>query len=300
MKPTWNGAVSFGLVTIPVALVPATEDHSISFRQIHTTDGGRVRYSKRCELDGQELGQADIGRAYETATGTLVEVTDADLDGMPLPTAKTIDIVCFVPAASIDPIAVGTPYYLMASGPASAKPYVLLRMALERSSKVAVAKVALRGRERLALLRVVGDALCLHIMLWPDELRSTDGVSTPPADVNLPEEEVQAAIALTEALSGRPMEDLHDEYREALEAVIAAKAGGGRAQPPEPAEAPSGQVVDLMAALEKSVQDAKAARGEHGQEDATVHEIKTDAPAKKKTAAKKTAARARKTSPRSA
>ncbi|MFD6888065.1 Ku protein [Streptomyces sp. NPDC059957] len=111
---------------------------------------------------GQELSQADIGRAYETATGTLVEVTDQDLDGMPLPTAKTIDIVCFVPASSIDPIAVGRPYYLMASGPASAKPYVLLRMALERSSKVAVAKVALRGRERLALLRVVGEALCLH------------------------------------------------------------------------------------------------------------------------------------------
>lgn len=151
-----------------------------------------------------------------------MEVTDADLDTMPLPTDKTIDIVCFVPAESIDPITVGTPYYLMASGPASAKPYVLLRMALQRSSKVAVAKVALRGRERLALLRVVGDALCLHIMLWPDELRSTDGVSAPPADTAPPEEEVQAAIALTEALSGRPMEDLHDESREALEAVIAA------------------------------------------------------------------------------
>ncbi|MFD6888066.1 hypothetical protein [Streptomyces sp. NPDC059957] len=136
-------------------------------------------------------------------------------------------------------------------------------------------------------------------MLWPDELRSTDGVSTPPADVNLPEEEVQAAVALAEALSGRPLEDLHDEYREALEAVIEAKAEGVRAETPEPAEAPSGQVVDLMAALEKSVQDVKAARGEHGQEDATVHEIKTDAPAKK-TASKRTAARARQTSPRSA
>lgn len=296
MKPTWNGAVSFGLVTIPVALVPATEDHSISFRQIHAADGGRVRVSKRCGLDGQELNQADIGRAYETATGMLVEVTDADLDGMPLPTAKTIDIVCFVPAGSIDPIAVGTPYYLMACGPASAKPYVLLRMALERSSKVAVAKVALRGRERLALLRLVGDVLCLHIMLWPDELRSTDGVSAPSADSVPPEEEVQAAIALTDALSGRPMEDLHDEYREALEAVIAAKAEGARPASVAPAEAPSGQVVDLMAALEKSVQDAQAARGGRGQEDATVHEIK--APAKKKTASKKTAARVRK--PRSA
>ncbi|WP_327309101.1 hypothetical protein OG730_41115 [Streptomyces sp. NBC_01298] len=118
--------------------------------------------------------------------------------------------------------------------------------------------------------------------------------------MELPEEEVQAAVALTEALSGRPVEDLHDEYREALEAVIAAKAEGVRAQPPEPAEAPSGQVVDLMAALEQSVQDAKAARSGHGQEDATVHEIKTDAPAKKKTAPKKTAARAHKTSPPSA
>ncbi|MET9857362.1 Ku protein [Streptomyces sp. NPDC006450] len=145
--------------TIPIKVYPATESHAISFGQFHVADGGRVRYRKGCELDGQELDQGDITRGYETAVGTIVPVSDADLDALPLPTAKAIEIVAFVPAESIDPIAVGTPYYLMASGPASAKPYVLLRMALERSSKVAVAKVALRGRERLALLRVVGEAI---------------------------------------------------------------------------------------------------------------------------------------------
>lgn len=243
----------------------------MAFRQIHTADGGRVRTRKVCEIDGQQIPDEEVGRGYETAVGTLIPVTDEDLDRLPLPTAKTIDIVAFVPAASIDPMAIGASYYVAASGPASAKPYVLLRMALNRSTKVAVAKIAWHGRERLALLRVLGEALVMHMMRWPDEIRSTAGVSAPPADAEPPEEEVQAAVELTDVLSGLAMEDLHDEYREALEAVIHAKAEGRGLEPPQPAEAPPGQVVDLMAALEKSVQDAKRARGES--EEATVHEM---------------------------
>ncbi|MEU6299817.1 Ku protein [Streptomyces erythrochromogenes] len=276
MRPVWSGAISFGLVTIPIKVFPATESHSISFRQIHTADGGRIRYRKVCELDGEELAQEEIGRGYETATGTLVPVTDADLDAMPLPTAKAIEIVAFVPAESIDPIQIGASYYLAAEGVA-AKPYELLRRALQRSSKVAVAKFAWHNRERLGLLRVLDDVIVLHAMLWPDEIRSTDQVPVP--DVAVSEQEVDAAVALAETLTGLDMSQMRDEYRAALEEVIAAKTVGERPLAPEPAEPASAQVVDLMAMLEKSVQDAKATRGEP----ATVHPM----PARKKTAASK-------------
>ncbi|MFE5621080.1 Ku protein [Streptomyces virginiae] len=164
MRPVWSGAISFGLVTIPIKMVPATESHDISFRQIHTADGGRIRYRKVCELDGQVLRQDEIVRGYETATGTLIPVTDEDLDNLPLPTAKAIEIVSFVPAASIDPIQIGASYYLAATETVAAKPYELLRQALERSSKVAVAKFAMRDRERLGLLRVKGDVIMLHAL----------------------------------------------------------------------------------------------------------------------------------------
>ncbi|MFI8365227.1 Ku protein [Streptomyces sp. NPDC085612] len=279
MRPVWSGAISFGLVTIPIKVFPATESHSISFRQIHTSDGGRIRYRKVCELDGEELTQEEIGRGYETATGTLVPVTDADLDAMPLPTAKAIEIVAFVPAESIDPIQIGASYYLAAEGVA-AKPYELLRRALKRSAKVAVAKFAWHNRERLGLLRVLDDVIVLAAMLWPDEIRSTGQVPVP--EVTVSEEEVDAAVALAQTLTGLDMSEMRDEYRAALEEVIAAKAAGERPAAREPAAPASAEVVDLMAMLEKSVQDAKASRGEP----ATVHPI----PAKKKTRAKKTTA----------
>ncbi|MFE5522034.1 Ku protein [Streptomyces virginiae] len=286
MRPVWSGAISFGLVTIPIKVFPATESHNVSLRQIHTADGGRVRYRKVCELDGEQLAQEEIGRGYETATGTLVPITDADLDAMPLPTAKAIEIVAFVPTESIDPIQIGASYYLAAEGVA-AKPYELLRRALQRSSKVAVAQFAWHNRERLGLLRVLDDVIVLHAMLWPDEIRSTDQVPVP--DVAVSEEEVIAAVALAETLSGLDMSQMRDEYRAALEEVIAAKATGERPAAPQPAEPASAQVVDLMSMLEQSVQEAKATRGEP----ATVHPM----PAKKRTAKKVTPAAAAKKAP---
>ncbi|WP_078893305.1 Ku protein [Streptomyces sp. NRRL F-2580] len=279
MRPIWSGAISFGLVTIPIKVAP-TESHDISFRQIHTADGGRIRYRKVCEIDGQPLRQDEIVRGYETATGTLIPVTDEDLDNLPLLTAKAIEIVSFVPAESIDPIQIGASYYLAAEGVA-AKPYELLRRALQRSSKVAVAKFAWHNRERLGLLRVLDDVIALHAMLWPDEIRSTDQVPVP--DVQVTEEEVDAAVALAETLTGLDMSQMRDEYRTALEEVIAAKAAGERPPALEPAEPASAQVVDLMAMLEKSVQEAKVTRGEP----ATVHAM----PAKKKATASKAAAK---------
>ncbi len=129
MRSIWNGAISFGLVSIPIKLVNATENHSISFRQIHVEDGGRIRYRKVCELDGEEVTSAEIGKAYEDADGTMIPITDEDLSHLPLPTAKTIEIVAFVPADAIDPLQMDAAYYLSANGVPAAKPYTLLREA---------------------------------------------------------------------------------------------------------------------------------------------------------------------------
>lgn len=260
MRSIWNGAISFGLVSIPIKLVNATESHSISFRQIHTEDGGRIRYRKFCETEDREVSSAEIGKGYEDADGTIVPITDEDLANLPIPTARTIDIVAFVPADRIDPLQMDTAYYLAAGGAPAAKPYTLLREALKRSNKVAIAKYALRGRERLGMLRVVGDAIAMHGLLWPDEVRAPEGVA-PDVDVTVRDKELDLADALMDTLGEVDLADLHDEYRDALEEVIAAKASGEES-PEHPAPAPAGRVLDLMAALEKSVRAAQKSRGE--------------------------------------
>ncbi|MFF3841282.1 Ku protein [Streptomyces sp. NPDC001930] len=306
MRSIWNGAISFGLVSIPIKLVNATESRSVSFRQIHTEDGGRVRYKKVCELDGEEVPQAEIGKAYEDADGTMIPITEEDLAALPLPTAKTIEIVAFVPAGDIDPLQMDAAYYLSANGVPAAKPYTLLREALKRSEKVAVAKYALRGRERLGMLRVVDDVIAMHGLLWPDEIRAPEGVA-PENPVSVRDAELDLADALMATLGEVDMSTLHDDYRTAVEEMIAAKAEGGEGVAPPAAgeETGGGQVIDLMAALENSVRAAKEARGE----DAVVTELKprtrtpkaTDAKkSTSKTAAKKTAAPARKSTAKTA
>ncbi|MFF9278662.1 non-homologous end joining protein Ku [Streptomyces griseosporeus] len=280
MRSIWNGAISFGLVSIPIKLVNATESHSISFRQIHTEDGGRIRYRKFCELEDREVTQAEIGKGYEDADGSIIPITDEDLSRLPLPTAKTIEIVAFVPADRIDPLQMDAAYYLAASGAPAAKPYTLLREALKRSNRVAIAKYALRGRERLGMLRVVGDAIAMHGLLWPDEVRSPEGVA-PDAGVTVRDKELDLADALMDTLGEVDLDDLHDEYRDAVEEVIAAKVAG-HAPPEAPEPAAGGKVLDLMAALENSVRAAQESRGETAG---------ATAAAEKKTPAKKTAAK---------
>ncbi|WP_442778010.1 non-homologous end joining protein Ku [Streptomyces soliscabiei] len=260
MRSIWNGAISFGLVSIPIKLVNATESHSISFRQIHLEDGGRIRYRKVCELDEREVSSTEIGKGYEDADGTIIPITDDDLAHLPIPTAKTIEIVAFVPADRIDPLQMDAAYYLQAGGAPAAKPYALLREALKRSNKVAIAKYALRGRERLGMLRVVGDAIAMHGLLWPDEVRAPEGVA-PDTSVTVRDKELDLADALMDTLGEVDLEDLHDEYREAVEEVVAAKAAGETPRE-APAAPSSGKVLDLMAALEKSVRAAKESRGE--------------------------------------
>ncbi|GAA5014921.1 Ku protein [Streptomyces siamensis] len=261
VRSIWNGAISFGLVSIPIKLVNATESHSISFRQIHTDDGGRIRYRKVCELEDREVTTPEIGKAYEDADGTLIPITDEDLASLPIPTARTIEIVAFVPADRIDPLQMDTAYYLSANGVPAAKPYTLLREALKRSNKVAIAKFALRGRERLGMLRVVDDVIAMHGLLWPDEIRATDEVA-PDTGVTVREQELDLADALMDTLGEVDLEDLHDDYREAVEELITAKASGAEAPSVPEREAGGGKVLDLMAALEKSVRAAKESRGE--------------------------------------
>ncbi|MER7479973.1 Ku protein [Streptomyces sp. NPDC126510] len=295
VRSIWNGAISFGLVSIPIKLVNATESHSISFRQIHTEDGGRIRYRKFCELEDREVTQGEIGKGYEDADGTIIPITDEDLSSLPIPTAKTIEIVAFVPADRIDPLQMDAAYYLQAGGAPAAKPYTLLREALKRSNKVAIAKFALRGRERLGMLRVVGEAIAMHGLLWPDEVRAPEGLA-PDSHVTVRDQELDLADALMDTLGEVDLEDLHDEYREAVEEVIAAKAAG-EAPPQAPEPATGGKVLDLMAALESSVRAARESRGEEAEhaEVKSLPQRKTARAAPKQTGGKKSTSTAKKT-----
>ncbi|WP_331736441.1 Ku protein (plasmid) [Streptomyces canus] len=284
-RTIWSGAISFGLVTIPIRVASATENHSIQFHQYHLEDMGRVRVRKFCELEDREIAQSEIGKGYEYAKDQVVAISDVELQELPLPTAKAIEIQAFVPLESIDPIRIAEGYYLVPDGQVAAKPYKLLRQALGRSSKVAIAKYAWSGRERLGLLRLRDDAIVLHAMRWPDEVRDPAAVDPPNETVS--EEEIEGALALIDRMTQDDLEgpEFTDTYTDALAKIIESK----REEKPLP-EAPEpeqpGKVLDLMAALTESVQQAKASRGE----DADVHAMPKKKTAKKQTA-KKTAAK---------
>ncbi|CAK7286052.1 Ku protein [Streptomyces misionensis] len=281
-RTIWSGAISFGLVTVPINVQSATEDHSIHFHQYHLADQGRIRYRKVCELEDREVSQDEIGKGYELTKNQVIPITDEDLGNLPLPTAKAIEIDAFVPLESVDPLKIAEGYYLQPAGQVAAKPYKLLVEALGRSAKVAVAKYAWSGRERLGLLRVKDDVLVLHAMRWPDEIRDPAELLPPPVEVS--DDEIEGALALMDTMTVDKLEgpDFHDRYTEAIAEIIEAK----REEKPLP-EAPEpeqpAQVLDLMAALQESVTKAKASRDDHA-EPAEVHELPTP---KKKAATKK-------------
>jgi DNA end-binding protein Ku len=291
-RTIWSGAISFGLVTVPIHVQSATEDHSIRFHQYHLEDMGRVRTRKVCEIEDREVSNAEIGKGYELTKTQVIPISDEELRDLPLPTAKAIEIEAFIPLESVDPIRIGEGYYLAPDGQVAAKPYKLLRQALERSSKVAVAKYAWSGRERLGLLRVRDDVIVLHAMRWPDEIRDPTELLPPPVDVS--DEEIENALALMEMMSRDNLDgpEFQDDYTEAIAKVIEAKRED-KPLPEAPQPEKPGRVLDLMAALTESVQKAKASRGEA----AEVPEMPPPkkAPARnqpaKKTAAKKTAGR---------
>jgi len=285
MRSVWSGNLAFGLVSIPVKLGSAVSTHKISFRQIHLADQGRVRYQKTCELDEQVLTAADIGRAFETPDDQLVEVTDSDLQALPLPTAKTIEVSGFIDMESVDAVQLDTPYFLAPSSAAANKPYVLMREALARSGKAAVGKFAMRNSEHLALIRPRDDVLVLQTLRWPDELNSP-AEAAPKGKVTISDSELKLADTLIEALGEADLSAFHDEYAQAVEALVTAKLEG--AEPPTAGEAGGrGNVVDLMAALRASVDQARPGKGTGGEGE----KAGAGPGAKKKTAAKKTAAK---------
>ncbi|MEW1658064.1 Ku protein [Streptomyces sp. NPDC093707] len=262
MRPTAKFSLSFGLVTIPVAAYNATDTAaSVSFVRIHTADGGRVRNQPVCSLEGTEVAAEEIGRGYRTEDGTLVPLTDDDLDALPLPTAKVMTILAFVAGGDIDPLQMGKGYYLGVDGPAAAKPYALLRDAMERHQRVGLGKIAMHGRETLAMIRPVGDLLVMQVLLWPHQIRPMAGV-LPEREVKVAAKEVRAAETLMDSFGGLSEEDVHDHYREALEEIVAAKLADREPEFAAGAEPPAGQVMDLMTALQDSVRAAKRARGE--------------------------------------
>ncbi|MFI9048710.1 Ku protein [Streptomyces sp. NPDC053427] len=294
MRPTAKFSLSFGLVTIPVAAYSATDTTaSVSFVRIHTADGGRVRNQPVCSLDGVEVTEDEIGRGYKVDGDTVVPLSDEDLAALPLPTAKTLTILAFVDGGDIDPLQMGKGYYLSADGSAAAKPYVLLREAMERHRRVGLGKVALHGRESLAMIRPVADTLVMQVLLWPDQIRPMEGV-LPEGGMDLGTKEVAAAESLMDSYGELSEDDVHDHYREALEEIVAAKLAHREPDFEAPGEEPAAQVMDLMAALQDSVRAAKQSRGEGGgtgddAEHATVTSL-AGRPAQK-SAAKKTAAK---------
>src|SRR5499427_2792425 len=250
MRSIWAGAISFGMVVIPVKLYAATEQRDVAFRQVHREDGGRVQFRRFCSLDGAEVPYSDVAKGYELAT------------------AKRIDVLHFSPAGQLDPILANKAYYLEPE-PAGVRAYVLFRDALERSGRVAVAKVAIRQREALAALRVRDGVLVLETLLWPDEIRNPD-FKFLDENIDVRSQELKMAASLIDTMT----EDFdpsayRDAYREALEALVQAKIEGNDVIRPAgsgiPADKPSGP-ADLTETLRASVAAAKANRAKDAKE----------------------------------
>ncbi len=287
MRAIWKGAVSFGLVNVPVRLFSATQEHDIRFHQVHREDGGRIRMKRTCSIDGEEVPYDQIAKGYESPDGRLVVLDDEDFASLPLRTGREIEVVEFVPVEQVDPIMYGRTYYLEPESRA-AKPYVLLREALEATQRLAVVKVAMRQRESLAVLRVRDRVIVLQTLLWPDEVRAPE-FDILDQDVDLRPQELTMAQSLVESLAADFDPDaFEDEYAKALSELVDAKLEGAPPIPTAEVEAgASTEVVDLLTALQRSVERARASRGEDADVPASPAPAKAPARAPAKAPAKK-------------
>jgi DNA end-binding protein Ku len=262
MRAIWKGAVSFGLVSVPVKLYAATESHDISFRQVHAKDGGRIKYQRVCSIDGEEVAYADIAKGYETEDGQMVVLDDDDFAELPASSSREISVEKFVPREQIDPMWLEKSYYLEPDK-AAAKPYALLREALKEADRVAVVTVSIRTRMTTAVLRVRDDVIVMQTMLWPDEVRKPDFATLDATEHAAKPQELKMAKLLVDTLAGDyDADDYEDDYQKAVEALVRAKLEGGEVQAPAEPRKTTGEVVDLLAALQRSVDAAKAGRGE--------------------------------------
>jgi len=298
MQTVWKGSISFGLVSIPVRLVAATEEKDVSFRQVHAADGGRIRYKRVCDNGGHEVAYADIAKGYELPGGDMVVLDDEDLADLPIASSKVVEVQAFVPLDDLDPTALNRAYYAEPS--ADPKPYVLFRDALEKAGRVAIVKVALRNRERLAVLRPREGVLVVQTMLWPDEVRQPD-FKFLDDQVTVRSQEMRMAESYIDAMAEEFEPDEYvDDYRQALLEVVQAKVEGAEITKMPDVAPEEGKVVDLMEALRRSVAEAKKQRGEgdgaaRESGRAPAKKAAKKAPAKKapakKASAKKTAAK---------
>ncbi len=278
-RAMWKGAISFGLVTIPVSVYPATEEKTLRFNQLHDEDGGRIRMKRVCSIDGEEVGYEHIVKGYEYEKDRYVILTDEDFEAIPVESSRAIDIQQFVELEEIDPMQYKKSYYLVPEE-TGAKAYALLREALNRSGKVGIAKVSFRDKEHLAALRFRDEAFVLETMYWPDEIREADFGGVDVSAKVRPNELEMAQTLIDNLTADWDPAEFKDDYRDALLRTVEAKINGEEIEIVE-AE-PTAKVVDLMEALKASVAAAK-------KEPKAEPEPKKK-PAKK-TAAKKPAAR---------
>lgn len=259
MRPIWKGAISFGMVTIPVKLYTATEQKDVRFRLLHKDDGAPIEEKRFCTADGKEVAWDDLVRGFEVTKGEYVILDPEEIDAAKPESSTTIDIGDFVEAAEIDPVYFEKSYFLEPTE-VGAKPFSLLKRALEETDRVALARVTIRTRERLATLRAYEDALILETMFWPDEIRSTGALDLPEgSEAAVRPKELEMARSLVNSLADkfRP-ESYTDAYREALEELIERKMRGETRNAKRRKAEP--KVIDLMDALKASVESAKGER----------------------------------------
>jgi DNA end-binding protein Ku len=300
MRAIWKGAITFGLVNVPIKLYSATEDHDVSLHQVHDADGGRIRYERRCEVCGKVVEYAHIDKAYAEGKTTVV-LTDEDLKSLPEERSHEIEVVEFVPSEQIDEIMFDRSYFLEPDK-AAAKPYALLRRALEETDRTAIAQFSLRQKTRLGALRSRGKVLMLQSLLWDDEVREADFPSLKD-DRRVAPQELKMAMSLVDNMATDfSPEKFSDEYQDQLRQLIAAKLEKGDALDTaatfgeqEEDQADRGEVVDLLEALRRSVEQNRATREGSEAKPAAKKAPAKKTPAKKtsaaKTAAKKTPAK---------
>ena len=263
MRSMWKGAISFGLVMIPVKLYAATEQKDIAFRQVHRVDGGRVRFRRVCSIDGEEVPYEDVAKGYELPDGEMVVLTDEDMAELPLPTTRSIEVLHFLPEEQLDPILLNRSYFVEPD-PAGARAYVLLRDSLDRSGKVALAQVALRQRESLATLRPRDGVLVLETLLWPDEVRVPD-FKFLDDDIEVRSQELQMAASLIDSMTvDFDPDEYHDHYREALQELVDAKVEGREIVQPEGPSEPA-ELTSLADALKASLAAAQGGTRQAGE-----------------------------------
>lgn len=291
MRAVWTGAITFGLVNVPVRLYSATQDHDVSLHQVHGEDGGRIRYERKCEVCGKSVDYSDIDKAYEEGGSTVVLTAD-DLKSLPVERSREIEVVEFVPSEQIDPVRFDRSYFLEPDANA-AKAYALLLETLKETDRTAVVQFSLRQKTRLGALRAYGDVMMLQSLLWDDEVREADfdAVKKPP---KVSANEKKMASSLVENMSADFAPDrFTDDYQEQLRTLVAAKLEQGDALDTaatfgEEAESPeSADVIDLVEALRRSVEANRQKRaGGSASSSASAKDEEKSAP-KKKAAAKK-------------